>query len=218
MKRAGALLPTLGLLLLGLLLGLLPFGAARAAITLDPGFWDSYQPFGQYSRETIRDLTKLNEGDLLETARDIDGLELRLVGRMSAVDPLVSARLVIDSSAKMRLQIKLIPFELPPTGRPRPESLRRPLTAGQAAALEMLLDKWDFWDAPYSLDGRPAPGSAEVGCENAGYWIIEAVRPGAYEIVARSTCGGLDPAVAEIRDFLLGLARVPTATESTGAD
>lgn len=181
--------------------------ASRAAVTLDPNFWDAYEPFGQYSFATIRDLTALNEGDLLQTARDIDGLELRLVGRRSPFDPLVSARIVVDSTAMMRLQLKFIPFELPPTGRPRPRSVRRLVTAEQAARLESLLEKWDFWDAPYSLEGTAV--ADQVGCENAGHWIVEAVRPGRYEIMSRSSCGGLDPAVAEIRDFLIDLAGDP---------
>jgi hypothetical protein len=187
----------------------LPMTGSLAAVTLDPEFWDSYQPFWQYSHTTIRDLTALNEGDLLQTARKIDGLELRLIGRRSPYDPLISARIVVDSTAMRRLQVKYIPFEFPPTGRPWPQSVRRPITADEAETLERLLEKWDFWDAPYSLEGRTAADEDAAGCENAGHWIIEAVKPGSYEIMSRSSCGGLDPAAAEIRDFLIDLAGAP---------
>lgn len=179
--------------------------AAGAAIAIDPGFWESYEPYQQYSRETLRDLAVLREGDLLETARDIDGLELRVVGRSSRSLNLVSARLVIDSMIGRRLQVKVVPFELSPNRSTEPTMHRRPVSAAQADALIAMLERRHFWEASYST---PAPDAGSLDCSGASQWIIEAVRPGTYQLIARTACGGLDPAAAEIRDFLLDLADI----------
>jgi hypothetical protein len=174
-----------------------------AAVAIGPDFWESYEPYRQYSPETIRDLAALAEGDLLETARDIDGLELRVVGRQSGASDLISARLVIDSVARRRLQVKTVPFALSPNGSPPPTVRRRLVTSAEADALTALLDRSSFWDAPYSL---PIPESRD--CADGGQWMLEAVRPGTYQLLVRTECGGLDPATAEIRDFLLDLVGI----------
>lgn len=179
--------------------------SAGAAVTIDPEFWKSYRPYQQYSREMIRDLAALGEGDLLETARAIDGLELRVVGRHTSASKLVSARIVIDSVARRRLQVKIVPFELSPSGIEAPAVRRRQVTPAQAEALMALLDDSGFWDAPYDLE---APDTGPLGCSDAGQWVIEGVRPGTYQLIVRSECGGLETAAAEIRGFLLDLAGV----------
>lgn len=182
---------------------------AVAAVTIDPDFWESYQPYRQYSTEAIRDLAALGEGDLLETARAIDGLELRVVGRRSRASVLISARLVIDSVARRRLQVKTVPFALSPNSNPSPTVRRRLVTSAESDALVALLEQSNFWDAPYSL-----PNSEPGDCADGGQWMLEAVRPGAYQLIVRTGCGGLDPAAADIRDFLLDLAGV-TASDPT---
>lgn len=188
-----------------LILACILSNAARATVVIDSDFWDSYEPNRQYSRETMRELAALGEGDLLETAREIDGLELRVVGRDSQASNLISARLVIDSVARQRLQVKILPFELSPNTNPEPTMRRRQVTAAQADALLTLLERQQFWDAPYSVS---APDAGSLNCANSGHWIIEAVKPGAYQLISRTTCGGLDPAAAAVRDFLLDLAGV----------
>jgi hypothetical protein len=181
---------------------------ARAAVVIDSDFWDSYEPYLQYSRETLRELAALGEGDLLETAREIDGLELRVVGRNSRASNLISARLVIDSVVRQRLQVKIVSFDLSPNTNPEPTMRRRQVTAAQADALMTLLEQQHFWDAPYSVS---APDAGSLNCSDTGHWIIEAVKPGAYQLISRMACGGLDPAAAAIRDFLLDLAGVSAA-------
>jgi hypothetical protein len=204
------------------MLSLLACGAGHAALELDAAFWDSYVPYQQYTATNLGDLVALREGDLLETGSEIDGLEIRVVGRASPTADLVSARAVIDSIVRNRLQIKVLPFALSPNERPRLESQRRQLSAAQADELQELLERLHFWDAPYSLTApvaASADGDAPAGvqraavltpgrCTDPGHWIVEAVRPGEYELIARSDCAALDPVVAEIRDFLLGLAGI----------
>jgi len=177
-------------------------GPCRAAVTLDPQFWDSYRPYQQYSDELIRELFLLEEGDLLETGRDIDGLELRIVGRSAPNAALISVRAVIDSVAMRRLQVKILPLTLSPNAAP--DSRRRLFTAEQAQLLTQLLERLGFWSAPY----RPAGETAGAACSDAGHWLAEAIRPGSYQLLARSDCGELDPIVADIRDYLLGLADI----------
>lgn len=177
--------------------------AAPADISIGPAFWDSYEPYRQYSARTLEDLARLREGDLLETARDIDGLELRVIGRDSPVSALISARVVIDSVARERLQIKIVPSELSSGETKAPTARRHPLSPDETEALAALLERVQFWNAPYQ-SGNLAAGR----CPNGGHWIVEAYRPGSYQIIARSDCPRLDSAVAEIRDFLLSLGSV----------
>lgn len=200
---AAALLPILAL-------SLAAFAApVRAAVSLDPAFWETYVPYQQYSAATRRDLFALREGDLLETGAEIDGVELRIVGRRASYADLISARVVVDSVARERLQLKILPSELTAAQDPRPEGTRRQLSRGQAEALVALLEEVGFWDAPYRLGDDEESAAFAGACDEAGRWIIEAVRPGMYQLIARSECGGLDPAAAAIRDFLLDLADVP---------
>jgi hypothetical protein len=186
-------------------------GTVSAAVTLDPAFWDDYRPYQQYSPETIRDLIALSEGDLLETAREIDGLELRVVGRTSPISRLISARVVIDSVARQRLQVKVIPFDPSPNGRQRPALTRRLLSDEEAQELTALLIELKFWNAPYRLDGRDEIDRAAADCNEANGWIVEAVRPGAYQLISRTNCDSPDSAASRIRDYLLGLAGVSVA-------
>ena len=174
-----------------------------AAVSLDRDFWETYRPYQQYSAETVRELVALDEGDLLETGRDIDGLELRIVGRSAPNAPLVSVRTVIDSIAMRRLQVKVLPFSLSPSATGRPDARRRQLTADQAGMLIALLERSGFWDAPYR------PQKTAGVCRDAGHWIVEAVRPGIYQLIARDDCGDLPDIVNDIRDYLLALADVP---------
>lgn len=191
---------------------LLALGTARAGVAIDDRFWESYRPYQQYSREALRDLIALGEGDLLETAREIDGLELRLIGRESAGSPLLSARVVIDSVARERLQVKVIPFSLSPGQNRNLISRRRALTPDQADRLVSLLEEVEFWDAPYRIDDADVSSSTSRDCATGAAWLIEAYRPGTYQLVARSECSGLDASISEIRRFLLELAGV-TLTE-----
>jgi hypothetical protein len=179
---------------------------AAADVQLEPGFWDDYVPYRQYSEQTLSDLRVLQETDLLETGRDIDGLEFRVMGRNSSTSSLISARVVIDSVLRLRMQVKVAPSTLSPNDDAEPPMQRTLLSTDQAETLLRLLEDWGFWDAPYALD-RPAAARG-LDCSNAGEWLVEAIRPGTYQLVSRSTCGGLEPAVAEIRDFLLGLVDV----------
>lgn len=178
-------------------------GQAMAQVQLEPGFWDDYVPYRQYSQQTLDDLSILQETDLLETGRDVDSLEFRIVGRNSSSSELISARVVIDSVQRLRMQVKLAPPTLSPNDDAESPMQRTLLSTDQAETLLRMLEEWGFWSAPYALE---AP-TRVVGldCSNAGDWLVEAVRPGTYQLVTRSTCGGLDPAVVEIRDFLLGL-------------
>lgn len=182
-----------------------------AAVELDSDFWDTYDAFEQYSPETFQELIALREGDLLATGRDITHLELRVIGRDSIYDKLISARAVIDRSIGRRLQVKVLPYSLSPNASREPTLTRRLLTLEQTEALLALLDETGFWEAPYSLDAS-LPGERQADptarCPEGGHWIVEAVRPGTYQLVARSTCDGLDPAIGEIRDFLLGIAGI----------
>jgi hypothetical protein len=204
------------------MLSMLASGTGDAAIELDATFWDNYVPYQQYTAVNLRDLVALREGDLLETGSEIDGLEIRVVGRSSSTADLVSARAVIDSIVRNRLQLKVLPFSLSPNDPPRLESQRRQLSAAQADELQELLEQLHFWEAPYSADtpddaaeNGDAPAAVHSAgvltpgrCADPGHWIVEAVRPGEYELIARSGCAELDPIVAQIRDFLLGLAGV----------
>lgn len=185
-----------------LILAMIIPGATNAAVSLGPAFWNTYEPYRQYSSRMIRELAILREGDLLETAREIDGLELRVVGRASPASALISARVVIDSVARERLQIKVVPFGLS-SGGGDPTSRRRQLRPAEAQALTALLDRLHYWDAPYRLEDADSNQ-----CPDAGHWVVEAYRPGSYQIIARSTCPKLDPLVAEVRDLLLDLAGV----------
>jgi len=182
--------------------------AARAAVSIGPAFWDSYEPYRQYSARTLRRLSILREGDLLETAREIDGLELRVVGREDPASALISARVVIDSVVRERLQIKIVPFELSSGNPGTPTARRHQLRPEEAEALPELLERLHFWDAPYR-PGNPASDQ----CPNGGHWVVEAYRPGSYQIIARSTCPRLDSLVAEIRNFLLRLGGVTKTGE-----
>jgi hypothetical protein len=185
--------------------------AARAAVTIDPDFWESYQPYRQYPPETIRDLAALGEGDLLETARDIDGLELRVVGRRTRASALISARVVVDSVARRRLQVKTVPFVLSPNSNAAPTVRRRQVTSAEADALMALLDRSGFWDAPYTV-----PNSELLDCADGGQWMLEAIRPGTYQLIVRIECGGLDPVATGIRDFLLDLAGISVSNPTPG--
>jgi len=187
-----------------LILACLPLNPALAAVSLDRDFWETYRPYQQYSHETIDELIALDEGDLLETARDIDGLELRIVGRTAANAALVSVRVVIDSVARQRLQFKQVPYALSPNAGERPTMRRRQLDSGQTDSLLRLLEQSQFWDAPYRPRGI---GDGAAGtCSNAGHWIVEAVRPGGYQLITREDCGNLDPLVRQLRDLLLEFA------------
>jgi len=182
-----------------------------AAVELDAEFWDTYHAFEQYSPETLRELVALGEGDLLETGRDITHLELRVVGRDSIYDKLISVRAVIDRSIGRRLQAKVIRYSISPTASREPALTRRQLSGEQTEALLALLDDTGFWEAPYSLDtGSRGIAGDDSGarCAESGHWIVEAVRPGAYQLIARSTCAGLDPTLETIRDFLLDIAGI----------
>jgi hypothetical protein len=179
-------------------------GAARAAVSIGPAFWDSYEPYRQYSARTLRNLATLRESDLLETARDIDGLELRVVGREGPASALISARVVIDSVVRERLQIKIVPFELSSGNTSEPTTRRHQLSPDETEALVDLLERTRFWEAPYRYEN---PGSGQCS-SNDGHWVVEAYRPGSYQIVARSTCPQLDSVVAAVRDFLLGIAGI----------
>lgn len=189
-------------------------GTAAAALDLDADFWQDYVPYQQYTDSTLRDLYALQEGDLLETAREIDGLELRVIGRASAGSDLISARVVIDSVVRQRLQVKIVPFSLSPNSGPRPRLQRRQLSGAQADSLLALLEQLSFWQAPYASANRnseaadTAASGTDPRCDDAGHWIIEAVRPGSYQFIARSSCMTLDPLVTEIRDYLFGLAAI----------
>jgi hypothetical protein len=81
------------------------------------------------------------------------------------------------------------------------------LSSGQAARLVELLDELSFWDAPY----RPPGADAGAACKDAGHWIVEAIRPGSYQLIARDDCGTVSPLVAGIRDYLLSLAGMSAA-------
>jgi hypothetical protein len=185
--------------------------SAQAAVTLDPSFWDDYQPYQQYSDAVISDLIALREGDLLETASSIDGLELRIVGRDAPGAMLISVRVVIDSVARQRLQAKTIPFDLAQSGRAKPTLQRRPLRDDEAQALTEMLETTHFWDAPYSLETVERDAVLQNACEEGNGWIVEAVRPGAYQLISRANCEGLDPSVAAIRDLLLAIAGISAA-------
>jgi hypothetical protein len=189
-----------------LVIALLLTGTASATIAIDPGFWENYEPFGQYTEATIRDLIALDEGDLLDSARGSTGLTIRMVGRDAENESLVSARLSLGSAARKRVQIKVVPFMLPRVETSPPRTYRRQVTDEQAAALLALLDQWDFWAAPYSMD--PGADSAGSCSDSRNGWIIEGFEPQRYQILFRSNCGGLEPAAAALRDFLLGLADV----------
>ena len=195
---------------------------AWPAVELDAEFWENYDPYEQYTTETLRELIALQEGDLLETGRDITGVEIRVVGRSAPAAPLVSARAVVDSSIGRRLQVKRIPYSLSPNTDGRPELTRRLLTGEQAEGLLALLDETGFWDAPYSLtgagdasgaDGQPNPGSgAQAICHESGHWIVEGVRPGMYQLSKATSCDGDDTMIIEIRDYLLGIAGMPVVS------
>jgi hypothetical protein len=181
-------------------------GTALATITIDPGFWETYEPNHQYTEATLGDLAALDEGDLLDTERGAIGLVVRIVGRDSVTSALVSARIGLDGTARQRIQVKVVPFDLPRADPRPPQTYRRPVSEEQAAKLRALLERWDFWSAPYSL-GRP-DDAGDKSCESAGSWVIEGLESNRYQIIVRSTCGQLEAEAAELRDFLLGLASV----------
>lgn len=183
---------------------------ASAAVTIDSNFWAAYEPYQQYSATTIRDLIALREGDLLETAQDIDGLELRVVGRSAPTASLISARVVIDSIARQRLQVKVLGYSSSPNNRQEPALTRRLLNAGQANRLTELLEVAGFWDAPYLLNSSRRDEAFIASCTDGNGWIIEAFRPGTYQLISRTNCLGPDETVSEILDFLLGIAGIAT--------
>lgn len=192
------------LLLLSLALTL----PAWAAEELDPKFWAHYEPYRQYSSATMEDLGALDEGDLLATSRGTDGTVVRVLGRNSASSKLISARIAIDSVARLRMVVKVARHESIVGVRRRLEVHRVQISIEQAERLLDLLDKWRFWEAPYTLDRAPRDDGFAAVCTDSSGWLIEGVTPRAYQIMFRSNCNGLDPAAAEIRDFLLGLVNV----------
>ena len=172
----------------------------RAEIPLDNAFWENYQPYRQYSETMLRDLSALEESDLLATGRNIDRLELRIVGRKSPLSNLISVRAVIDDQTGQRLQVKIVP-DIVRNDTGKTEVHRRPLSAEQAQRLTAMLEQWQFWEAPY----QPAD---DADCEGSGHWIIEGIRPGGYQLIERSECAELEPGAAETRDYLLGIAGI----------
>lgn len=179
-----------------------------AAITIGPEFWDAYQPNQQYSSAMMRDLIALREGDLLETAREIDGLELRVVGRSSPSSSLISARVVIDSIARERLQLKVLEYDPSPNSRSDPALSRRLLRMDQADALIELLEGIDFWNAPYLIEQTRPTNDIGSDCVEGNGWVVEAFRPGTYQLISRPNCRGPDQVVVEILEFLLGISGV----------
>jgi hypothetical protein len=185
--------------------------AGWGAEELDAEFWDSYRPYQQYSAATLSDLFALQEEDLLGASRGTDGVVLRLIGRRSASSPLVSARIGIDSIARLRLVAKVLAQDPTATVPVRPEIHRVPVSPGQAERFLALLQQWNFWDAPYRLADAPVAFGSGGACANSAGWLIEGVMARSYQLIVRSDCGGLDPAAAEIRDFLLELAGIQLA-------
>ena len=182
-------------------------GPIWATERLDQEFWEYYEPFDQYSEETIRDLRGLEERDLLRFHRRLDGIVFRVVGRNSAFSKLVSARISVDAKTRSTVTVKVLP-----SGRSRSIaslSVRsRVVSAESAAALLALLERHDFWSAPADEVRSARADGLEVICFDAGGWLIEGVTPDRYQQIFRSNCERLDPAAAEIRDFLLALVGV----------